>query len=171
MLPVAFTCPLWWVARWAGRLLASLAVVGALTVGAGSPSGALAASGTAFPAAPAVADGQGSHAPVDPAAHRAADTRPRGVGGTTVTGVATLTGVAALTGADTVARAVTVRTRVTADDGATPVAAGAAPHPAAVDRTGVRPPSMATAGIPAAEPRRPTSTGPAPSAPRAPPGA
>ncbi|MEW2141819.1 hypothetical protein AB0869_03260 [Micromonospora vinacea] len=35
MLPVAFTCPLWWVARWATRVLTSLAVVAALALGAG----------------------------------------------------------------------------------------------------------------------------------------
>ncbi|MEV4201128.1 hypothetical protein [Micromonospora globbae] len=40
MLPVAFACPLWWVARWASRLLASLAVAGALTLGAVAPAAA-----------------------------------------------------------------------------------------------------------------------------------
>ncbi|MET8231551.1 hypothetical protein ABZS77_12865 [Micromonospora sp. NPDC005298] len=41
MLPVAFTCPLWWVARWATRVLTSLAVVAALAFGAGaSPASA-----------------------------------------------------------------------------------------------------------------------------------
>ncbi|WP_410812036.1 hypothetical protein [Micromonospora sp. 067-2] len=40
MLPVALTCPLWWVARWATRVLTSLAVVAALALGAGtSPAG------------------------------------------------------------------------------------------------------------------------------------
>ncbi|MDM4718281.1 hypothetical protein QTQ03_01275 [Micromonospora sp. WMMA1363] len=33
MLPVALTCPLWWVARWASRLLAGLALTAGLTVG------------------------------------------------------------------------------------------------------------------------------------------
>ncbi|MFY1620525.1 hypothetical protein [Micromonospora sp. WMMD736] len=33
MLPVAFTCPLWWVARWATRVLTSLAVL-SLALGA-----------------------------------------------------------------------------------------------------------------------------------------
>ncbi|MEV6371749.1 hypothetical protein [Micromonospora musae] len=36
----ALTDPLWWVARWAARLLASLAVAGALTVGSLAPFGA-----------------------------------------------------------------------------------------------------------------------------------
>ncbi|MGC4810916.1 hypothetical protein ACLQ29_10345 [Micromonospora sp. DT228] len=40
MLPVAFTCPLWWVARWATRVLTSLAVVAALALGAGPASAA-----------------------------------------------------------------------------------------------------------------------------------
>ncbi|MBM0234905.1 hypothetical protein JNW91_25715 [Micromonospora sp. STR1_7] len=41
MLPVALTCPLWWVARWATRVLTSLAVVAALALGAGaSPAAA-----------------------------------------------------------------------------------------------------------------------------------
>ncbi|PWR11080.1 hypothetical protein DKT68_07020 [Micromonospora acroterricola] len=50
MLPVALTCPLWWVARWAARVLTSLAVVAALALGAGmSPASAAApeASGAA----------------------------------------------------------------------------------------------------------------------------
>ncbi|MEU4336268.1 hypothetical protein AB0F59_16845 [Micromonospora lupini] len=34
MLPVALTCPLWWVARWATRVLTSLAVIAALALGA-----------------------------------------------------------------------------------------------------------------------------------------
>ncbi|MEU6205472.1 hypothetical protein ABZ814_18050 [Micromonospora musae] len=41
MPPFALTDPLWWVARWAARLLASLAVAGALTVGSLAPFGAL----------------------------------------------------------------------------------------------------------------------------------
>ncbi|MGK5523069.1 hypothetical protein ACSNN9_27440, partial [Micromonospora sp. URMC 107] len=41
MATVALTCPLWWVARWAARLLTGLAVAVAFTAGAG-----------AFPAAP-----------------------------------------------------------------------------------------------------------------------
>ncbi|MFI6780292.1 hypothetical protein [Micromonospora sp. NPDC050276] len=40
MLPVAFTCPLWWVARWATRMLTSLAVVAALALGAGPATAA-----------------------------------------------------------------------------------------------------------------------------------
>ncbi|WP_430500989.1 hypothetical protein ACQRWP_04800 [Micromonospora trifolii] len=40
MLPVAFTCPLWWVARWATRVLSSLAVVAALALGAGPATAA-----------------------------------------------------------------------------------------------------------------------------------
>ncbi|MEU7921004.1 hypothetical protein [Micromonospora zamorensis] len=41
MLPVAITCPLWWVARWATRVLTSLAVVAALALGAGPTSAAV----------------------------------------------------------------------------------------------------------------------------------
>ncbi|WFE49242.1 hypothetical protein [Micromonospora sp. WMMD1155] len=41
MLPVALTCPLWWVARWATRVLTSLAVVAALALGAGPASAAV----------------------------------------------------------------------------------------------------------------------------------
>ncbi|MFG1677131.1 hypothetical protein [Micromonospora sp. NPDC049282] len=33
MLPIALTCPVWWVARWAARMLASLAVVVAFSLG------------------------------------------------------------------------------------------------------------------------------------------
>ncbi|MFF5177949.1 hypothetical protein ACFY2Q_07980 [Micromonospora sp. NPDC000316] len=40
MLPVALTCPLWWVARWATRVLTSLAVVAALALGAWAAPGA-----------------------------------------------------------------------------------------------------------------------------------
>jgi hypothetical protein len=40
VLPVAFTCPLWWVARWATRVLTSLAVVAALALGAGPATAA-----------------------------------------------------------------------------------------------------------------------------------
>ncbi|MCG5441717.1 hypothetical protein NIE79_003162 [Micromonospora sp. NIE79] len=52
MLPVAFTCPLWWVARWATRVLTSLAVVAALALGAGP---ATAASSTSGPVPPSSA--------------------------------------------------------------------------------------------------------------------
>ncbi|MDG4758961.1 hypothetical protein [Micromonospora sp. WMMD710] len=45
MLPVAFTCPLWWVARWATRVLTSLAVVAALTLGASAGASAGASPG------------------------------------------------------------------------------------------------------------------------------
>ncbi|MCI4065205.1 hypothetical protein MRQ36_22620 [Micromonospora sp. R77] len=34
MLPVALTCPVWWVARWITRMLTSLAVAVACTLGA-----------------------------------------------------------------------------------------------------------------------------------------
>ncbi|MGC4848828.1 hypothetical protein ACLQ3F_16425 [Micromonospora sp. DT15] len=46
MLPVAFTCPLWWVARWATRVLTSLAVVAALALGAGPATAATSTPGT-----------------------------------------------------------------------------------------------------------------------------
>ncbi|GHJ55503.1 hypothetical protein Nm8I071_48100 [Nonomuraea sp. TT08I-71] len=34
MLPIALTCPVWWVARWIARTLASLAVLAACSFGA-----------------------------------------------------------------------------------------------------------------------------------------
>ncbi|WP_236648122.1 hypothetical protein [Micromonospora sicca] len=46
MLPVALTCPLWWVARWTARMLASLAVAVAVACSLGAatlPVGAAAA--------------------------------------------------------------------------------------------------------------------------------
>ncbi|MEU4791897.1 hypothetical protein ACFWRG_06670 [Micromonospora tulbaghiae] len=44
MLPIALTCPVWWVARWTARMLASLAVVVACSFGAATlPSGVAAA--------------------------------------------------------------------------------------------------------------------------------
>ncbi|MFC4016529.1 hypothetical protein ACFOW4_00990 [Micromonospora sp. GCM10011542] len=45
MPPVALTCPLWWVARWATRLLTSLAVLAALALGAGASAAAPAQAG------------------------------------------------------------------------------------------------------------------------------
>ncbi|MDO3685079.1 hypothetical protein [Micromonospora sp. C28ISP2-4] len=51
MLPIALTCPVWWVARWTARMLASLAVVVACSFGAATlPAGVAAAA-----PAPAVA--------------------------------------------------------------------------------------------------------------------
>ncbi|WP_431875851.1 hypothetical protein [Micromonospora marina] len=51
MLPIALTCPVWWVARWTARMLASLAVVVACSLGAATlPAGVAAAA-----PAPAVA--------------------------------------------------------------------------------------------------------------------
>ncbi|MGN9777473.1 hypothetical protein ACTMS0_17150 [Micromonospora sp. H33] len=38
MLPVALTCPLWWVVRWASRLMAGLALTAGLTVGVSAPA-------------------------------------------------------------------------------------------------------------------------------------
>ncbi|MFC3501677.1 hypothetical protein ACFOOK_12000 [Micromonospora krabiensis] len=151
MLPVAFACPLWWVARWAGRLLASLAVFGALTVGAGSAPGAPAAPAPTFAAVTVVAEEQGSAVPVS---RRVPDTGSRD------------TGVRPATGAG----AATVVTGTTIDGGAFTVAdSAAAPHPDAVARTAFVPPPAATVGVPAAAHRPPTTTGPTPSAPRAPP--
>ncbi|WP_089016823.1 hypothetical protein [Micromonospora coriariae] len=61
MPPVALTCPLWWVARWATRILTSLAVVAALAVGSGaSPA-------SAAPPASAVSSGSSSSGWVAPA--------------------------------------------------------------------------------------------------------
>ncbi|GGO24390.1 hypothetical protein [Micromonospora parathelypteridis] len=53
MLPVALTCPLWWVARWATRVLTSLAVLAALALGAG-PASAAVPSPSAVPTSSAV---------------------------------------------------------------------------------------------------------------------
>lgn len=40
MLPIALTCPVWWVARWIARTLASLAVLAACSFGAATlPAG------------------------------------------------------------------------------------------------------------------------------------
>ncbi|MET8308661.1 hypothetical protein [Micromonospora sp. NPDC005173] len=61
MLSAALTCPLWWVARWATRVLTSLAVVAALALGAGtSPASA---SGLSAPASGLSAFSPGSVAP------------------------------------------------------------------------------------------------------------
>ncbi|GGR92514.1 hypothetical protein GCM10010169_41220 [Micromonospora fulviviridis] len=44
MLPIALTCPVWWVARWIARTLASLAVLAACSFGAAAlPVGGAAA--------------------------------------------------------------------------------------------------------------------------------
>ncbi|MEU4477500.1 hypothetical protein AB0F68_05415 [Micromonospora sp. NPDC023966] len=52
MLPIALTCPLWWVARWTARMLASLAVLVACSFGAATlPIGGAATA----PVAPTVA--------------------------------------------------------------------------------------------------------------------
>ncbi|WP_433119689.1 hypothetical protein [Micromonospora sp. CA-246542] len=58
MLPVALTCPLWWVARWAARVLTSLAV---LSLALGAAPALLPASTAAAPP-PAI----GSLAPAEP---------------------------------------------------------------------------------------------------------
>ncbi|MFU8873802.1 hypothetical protein [Micromonospora sp. SL4-19] len=63
MLPIALTCPVWWVARWAARVFASLAVVVACSLGAATLP---VASAVAAPAAPRTAAG-----PVDTSALRA----------------------------------------------------------------------------------------------------
>ncbi|MEU2616379.1 hypothetical protein ABZ570_33185 [Micromonospora sp. NPDC007271] len=50
MLPIALTCPVWWVARWTARMLASLAVVVACSLGAATlPLGPAAAAQTGAP--------------------------------------------------------------------------------------------------------------------------
>ncbi|MFF4878535.1 hypothetical protein [Micromonospora sp. NPDC000668] len=66
MLSVALTCPLWWVARWATRVLTSLAVVAALALGAGtSPASAYGLS--AF--SPGSVAPSGRPAPMDDTVH------------------------------------------------------------------------------------------------------
>ncbi|MBQ1030863.1 hypothetical protein KBX26_12765 [Micromonospora sp. C97] len=90
MLPVAFTCPLWWVARWATRVLTSLAVVAALALGAG-PATAAASTPSPVPpssvvsasvaAGPLAASGRhvGAHAAARPAAAIPPDAVEEGV--------------------------------------------------------------------------------------------
>ncbi|MFI6330228.1 hypothetical protein ACIBBG_18250 [Micromonospora chersina] len=57
MLPIALTCPVWWVARWIARTLASLAVLAACSFGAATlPAGGTA---TAPVASSAVAPVEG----------------------------------------------------------------------------------------------------------------
>ncbi|MCO1599380.1 hypothetical protein M8C17_29920 [Micromonospora sp. RHAY321] len=81
MLPVALTCPLWWVARWATRVLTSLAVVAALALGAGTAPAT--ASGSMAPASGPTAFTPGLLAPTPrPApAGGAAHTTPIGAEG------------------------------------------------------------------------------------------
>ncbi|MCX4473432.1 hypothetical protein OOK41_24520 [Micromonospora sp. NBC_01655] len=56
MLSVAPTCPLWWVARWTARMLTSLAVAVAFSLGAGSLSfDAVSPAGAAAAGVPAAA--------------------------------------------------------------------------------------------------------------------
>ncbi|MGV9212387.1 hypothetical protein ACTFTM_11055 [Micromonospora sp. RB23] len=66
MHPVALTCPLWWVARWATRVLTSLAVL-ALALGA-APASAAPASAAPASAAPASPSTIGSFALAEPLA-------------------------------------------------------------------------------------------------------
>ncbi|MEU8071933.1 MULTISPECIES: hypothetical protein [unclassified Micromonospora] len=80
MLPIALTCPVWWVARWAARMFASLAVVVACSFGAAAlPSGVAAAPApaVAVPAYPAV----GASAAARPEADRVAEWHARPAGG------------------------------------------------------------------------------------------
>ncbi|MFG1845178.1 hypothetical protein [Micromonospora carbonacea] len=72
MLPVALTCPLWWVVRWTARMLATLAVVVAFSLGAAAlPAGAMVPGGVdpgpaaAVAADPAAADSAASAAVVE----------------------------------------------------------------------------------------------------------
>ncbi|MEV0006418.1 hypothetical protein AB0H28_29625 [Micromonospora sp. NPDC050980] len=51
MLPIALTCPVWWVARWAARMLASLAVVVAFSLGTATLPAGVAAPASGGPAA------------------------------------------------------------------------------------------------------------------------
>ncbi|WP_435148166.1 hypothetical protein [Micromonospora aurantiaca (nom. illeg.)] len=79
MLPIALTCPVWWVARWTARMLASLAVVVACSFGAATlPSAAAApAPAAAVPAYPVT----GASATARPEADRVAERQalPAGV--------------------------------------------------------------------------------------------
>ncbi|SIN42148.1 hypothetical protein [Micromonospora cremea] len=67
MLPAALTCPLWWVARWAARVLASFAVVAALALGAGQAPASAASS-----VAPAAAPSAFTPGPLAPSCRSAA---------------------------------------------------------------------------------------------------
>ncbi|MFJ1541455.1 hypothetical protein ACIODS_23155 [Micromonospora chalcea] len=89
MLPIALTCPVWWVARWTARMLASLAVVVACSFGAATlPAGAApaAAAGPAYVSTPAAprpepdraAERQARPAGAPAPASRATDTLPAG---------------------------------------------------------------------------------------------
>ncbi|MBQ1046327.1 MULTISPECIES: hypothetical protein [unclassified Micromonospora] len=91
MLPIALTCPIWWVARWTARMLASLAVVVACSFGAATlPAGAAPAApavvaGPAYASTPAAAQrpehdraAERQARPVGAPAPRATDTLPAG---------------------------------------------------------------------------------------------
>ncbi|MFD6612616.1 hypothetical protein ACFWD1_27455 [Micromonospora chalcea] len=92
MLPIALTCPVWWVARWTARMLASLAVVvacsfGTATLPAGAaPAAPVVVAGPAYASTPAAprpepdrtAERQGRPAAAPAPAARATDTLPAG---------------------------------------------------------------------------------------------
>ncbi|SCL55280.1 hypothetical protein [Micromonospora chersina] len=79
MLPIALTCPVWWVARWIARTLASLAVLAACSFGAAAlPVGGAA---TAPVASSAVAPVEGLALPPGAAARHLGDGAGRTVAG------------------------------------------------------------------------------------------
>ncbi|MGW9195416.1 hypothetical protein [Micromonospora chersina] len=71
MLPIALTCPVWWVARWIARTLASLAVLGACSFGAAALP--VAGAPTAPAASSAVAPVEGLTLPPGAAAQHLRD--------------------------------------------------------------------------------------------------
>ncbi|NES31052.1 hypothetical protein GCE86_03870 [Micromonospora terminaliae] len=73
MLPIALTCPLWWVARWTARTLATLAVLVACSFGTATlPLGGAATAPTA-PTVVASAEGPALRAATGPHLQAGAD--------------------------------------------------------------------------------------------------
>ncbi|MFG1657034.1 hypothetical protein ACGFIY_10945 [Micromonospora chersina] len=131
MLPIALTCPVWWVARWIARTLASLAVLAACSFGAATlPVGGAA---TAPVASSAAAPVEGLTLPPGAAAQHLGDAaaRPATLTGLDVRAAAART--AAVPGQDRDSGAGVDRQAVPSG-GAEPVAA-----PRAVNRPAGRP--------------------------------
>lgn len=127
MLPIALTCPVWWVARWIARTLASLAVLAACSFGAAAlPVGGAA---TAPVASSAVAPVEGLTLPAGAAAQHlgAGAARPAAVTGRDFRGATG--GTAAVAGPDLDSGAGVDRQAV----------ASGAPEPVAAPRAATRP--------------------------------
>ncbi|GAA2186306.1 hypothetical protein [Micromonospora lupini] len=140
MLPVALTCPLWWVARWATRVLTSLAVIAALALGAAAPlpgSPAPTAAASTFAVEPPASSDRPAAVTATRPAPPTVDGRavPRDsttVDGRAVRGSATVVGGRAVRGSATVVGGRAVR------DSATVVGGRAARDSATVDGPAVR---------------------------------